>query len=62
MESGKKNKNRQKWEKLNELKDLLKPVDSDPYSAYCPICKSPVRAHLADLNFHTEAMKHKTET
>ena len=59
MESGKKKTDKSG---KNELKDLLKPVDSDPYSAYCPICKSPVRAHLADLNFHTEAMKHKTET
>jgi hypothetical protein len=52
---------RKEWEKQAELKDWLKPVDSDPTSAYCPVCKSTLRAHLADLKRHAEGMKHKAE-
>jgi hypothetical protein len=57
----KKNQIQKRWEKIGELKDWLKPIDSDPNSAYSPLRKSSLRVHLADLKLHAEGMKHRKE-
>ena len=49
---------RKSWESFPDLKDWLRPVESDKTKAYCLYCKCEITAKLSDVRRHTSSVKH----
>lgn len=48
-----------RWEKIEEFKDWLLPVENAPHKAFCSACKMQLASKVSILKSHNKSEKHR---